>query len=375
MAGQGYYIGLMSGTSSDAIDAVLINTQPQIELIATHSSLIPTGLQQQIHQVADPKKSSIDQLGQLDHQLGNAFAKAALELISVANISPGMIRAIGSHGQTIRHRPPPDAYPFTLQIGDPNIIAEKTGITTVADFRRRDMACGGQGAPLVPGFHHAVFSSRTMDRAIVNIGGMANITWLPRSELESAVIGFDTGPGNVLLDAWIQHHSQQRFDYNGDWAAQGKLHKGLLDLLLAEDFFHRPPPKSTGREMFNLEWLQNRLEGFNDAISPIDIQRTLVEMSAQTIADCIHALSAAHKDIFICGGGAFNQFLMQRLQDLLTPNCVASTAQLGIAPQWIEAMAFAWLAYRRIENKPGNICSVTGATEPSVLGAIYWGSN
>jgi len=373
MTGQAYYIGLMSGTSSDAIDAVLIKTDPHIELISTHSSPIPIILQQQIHQLSDPQKGTIDQLGYLDNQLGNAFAKAVLELISIANISPKMIIAIGSHGQTIRHRPSPHPHPFTLQIGDANIIAEKTGITTVADFRRRDMALGGQGAPLVPAFHRAVFSSEKIDRAIVNIGGMANITWLPQSQLESEVIGFDTGPGNVLLDSWIHQHLQQTFDRNGEWAAQGKLNKPLLDLLLTEDFFHQSPPKSTGREMFNLTWLQNQLERFNQIVSAVDVQRTLLELTAKTIADSIHTLSAQRKEIFICGGGAFNQFLMQRLENLLTPNTVTSTAKLGIEPQWIEAMAFAWLAYRRMENKSGNIRTVTGAKETGVLGAIYFG--
>jgi anhydro-N-acetylmuramic acid kinase len=373
MTEPGYYIGLMSGTSSDAIDAVLIKTHPQIELIATHSSPIPTELQQQIHQVSDPQKGTIDQLGHLDHQLGNAFAKAVLELISIANISPKMIIAIGSHGQTIRHRPSPNPHPFTLQIGDPNIIAEKTGITTVADFRRRDMALGGQGAPLVPAFHRAIFSTEKIDRAIVNIGGMANITWLPQSQLESAVMGFDTGPGNVLLDGWIHQHLQQRFDHNGAWAAQGKLNKPLLDLLLTEDFFQQSPPKSTGREMFNLTWLQNRLESFNQIVSAVDVQRTLLELTAKTIADSIQTLSTHRKEIFVCGGGVFNRLLMQRLEDLLAPNTVASTTKLGLEPQWIEAMAFAWLAHQRMENKSGNICSVTGAKGQGVLGAIYFG--
>jgi anhydro-N-acetylmuramic acid kinase len=305
--------------------------------------------------------------------LGIAFARTALELISIANISPKMVIAIGSHGQTIRHRPSPSQHPFTLQIGDPNIIAEKTGITTVADFRRRDMALGGQGAPLVPAFHRAVFSNEKIDRAIVNIGGMANITWLPQSQLESEVIGFDTGPGNVLLDGWIHQHLQQRFDRNGEWAAQGNVNTSLLNLLLTEDFFKQSPPKSTGREKFNLIWLQNRLESFDQMVSPADVQRTLLELTAKTIADSIQELSTKHKEIFICGGGAFNTLLMNRIQDLLAPNPVNSTSALGIDPQWIEAMAFAWLAHRRMENKSGNICSVTGAKTPGVLGAIYFG--
>ena len=372
MTDRRFYIGLMSGTSSDAVDAVLVATRPQFELIATHSLAFDLSLQQSIHQLADPQTGTIEQLGELDCKLGHVFATAALELLQKANVSSDQIIAIGSHGQTIRHRPN-SGYPFTLQIGDANIIAQRTGITTVADFRRRDIAAGGQGAPLVPAFHQAIFSSDKIDRAIINIGGMANITWLPKSEQE-LVIGFDTGPGNVLLDGWIHQHLQQRFDQKGDWAAQGKVNQPLLDLLLAEDFFQQPHPKSTGREMFHLSWLKNHLEKIEESISPVDVQRTLLELTAQSIADSIQKLSTDRKEIFVCGGGAFNQFLMQRLQDLLSPNTVNSTAALGIDPQWIEAMAFAWLAYRRMENKTGNLGSVTGATENCVLGGIYAGN-
>lgn len=371
MTDRRYYLGIMSGTSSDAVDAVLVATLPRFELIANHSLVFDASLQQSIHQLADPQTGTIEQLGELDCTLGYVFAKAALELLQKTNTKPAQIIAIGSHGQTIRHRPN-SRHPFTLQIGDANIIAQQTGITTVADFRRRDIAAGGQGAPLVPAFHQAIFSSEKIDRAIVNIGGMANITWLPKSQ-EQSVIGFDTGPGNVLLDGWIHQHLQQRFDTNGDWAAQGKVHQTLLNLLLAEKFFQQPHPKSTGREMFNLNWLQNNLNQLKEYISPIDVQRTLVELTAKTIADSIKKLSADQKEIFICGGGAFNQLLMQRLQDLLAPNLVNSTAALGIDPQWIEAMAFAWLAQQRMENKPGNIGSVTGATEACVLGGVYAG--
>ena len=371
MTDRRYYLGLMSGTSSDAVDAVLVATHPQFELIATHSLAFDLSLQQSIHQLADPQTGTIEQLGELDCKLGYVFATAALELLRKANVSSDQIIAIGSHGQTIRHRPN-SAHPFTLQIGDANIIAQHTGITTVADFRRRDIAAGGQGAPLVPAFHQAIFSSDKIDRAIINIGGMANITWLPKSRQE-LVIGFDTGPGNVLLDGWIHQHLQQRFDQKGDWAAQGKVNQPLLDLLLSEDFFQQPHPKSTGREMFHLSWLKNHLGKIEESISPADVQRTLLELTAKSIADSIQKLSTDRKEIFVCGGGAFNQFLMQRLQYLLSPNTANSTAALGIDPQWIEAMAFAWLAYRRIENKTGNLGSVTGATESCVLGGIYAG--
>lgn len=372
MTDRRYYIGLMSGTSSDAVDAVLVATHPQFELTATHSLAFDLSLQQSIHQLADPQTGTIEQLGELDCKLGHVFATAALELLQKAKVSSDQIIAIGSHGQTIRHRPN-SAHPFTLQIGDANIIAQRTGVTTVADFRRRDIAAGGQGAPLVPAFHQAIFSNDKIDRAIINIGGMANITWLPKSQQE-LVIGFDTGPGNVLLDGWIHQHLQQRFDQKGDWAAQGKVNQPLLDLLLSEDFFQQLPPKSTGREMFHLSWLKNHLKKIEGAISPVDVQRTLLELTAQSIADSFQKISTDRKEIFVCGGGAFNQFLMQRLQYLLSPNTVNSTAALGIDPQWIEAMAFAWLAQQRMENKTGNLGSVTGATENCVLGGIYAGN-
>lgn len=368
-----YYIGIMSGTSADAIDLTLINTHPRISLLSCHSKTIPSELQRDIHFLADPSQNaSIDHLGELDQKLGHAFADAVLELLNKTQIPARQIAAIGSHGQTVRHRPS-GKYPFSLQIGDPNIIAARTGITTVADFRRRDMATGGQGAPLVPGFHQAVFSSETSDRVVVNIGGMANITWLPKTG-ERSIMGFDTGPGNVLLDAWIHQTLQQKFDCNGAWAAQGKLNTSLLNLLLTEEFFQQAPPKSTGREMFNLRWLGKHLEAFQPAISAVDVQRTLLELTAKTIVDSIQKLSSNRKQIFVCGGGAFNQLLMQRLQDLLTPDTLASTATLGIEPQWVEAMAFAWLAHQRMHNKTGNICAVTGAKSTSVLGAIYFGS-
>lgn len=361
----------MSGTSSDGIDLALIETNPKIKLLATHSKSIPIELQQEIHYLANPAaNSSIDQLGELDQKLGHVFADAVLEFLEKTQITFQQIAAIGSHGQTVRHRPSGN-FPFTLQIGDPNIIAARTGITTVADFRRRDMALGGQGAPLVPAFHQAVFSSEKHDRAVVNIGGMANITWLPKTNTKP-VIGFDTGPGNVLMDTWIQQHKSYAFDMNGEWAAGGKLNELLLSNLKSDPFFKLPAPKSTGREMFNLEWLNNHLKNFK-AISNVDVQRSLLELTAQTIADAIHSLSLDDKEIFICGGGAFNQFLMHQLEQLLA-GPVQSTEALGVSPQWVEAMAFAWLAHQRMQNLHGNICAVTGAKSTGVLGAIYFGS-
>jgi len=373
MTNPGYYIGLMSGTSSDGVDVVLIKTHPDFSLIASHHKKFTSEFQHSIHRLADPSIGTIEQLGELDHQLGEIFADAVLELLNTTQISAKKIIAIGSHGQTIRHRPPPHPHPFTLQIGDPNIIAARTGITTVADFRRRDIALGGQGAPLVPAFHKAIFSSDENDRVVVNIGGMANITWLPKSGQDLPILGFDTGPGNVLLDNWIQQQKQLPFDQNGDWAAQGKLHSLLLKKMLENDFFNKSPPKSTGREIFNTNWLTQHINQLNSPIAAVDVQTTLVELTAQSIADSIQSLSNSYKEIYICGGGAFNQFLMQRLTNSLTPNPIFSTAVIGVDPQWVEAMAFAWLAYRRMENKSGNITEVTGSLREDVLGAIYFG--
>lgn len=363
-----YYIGIMSGTSSDAADAVLIKTNPRFELIATHSHQFDSSLQKSIHELADPQTGTIEKLGALDCQLGEIFATTVNELLQKTSTDKKNIVAIGSHGQTIRHRPPPHAHPFSLQIGDPNIIASRTGINVVADFRRRDIAHGGQGAPLVPAFHQAVFSHQKIDRVMVNIGGMANITWLPHS---GEISGFDTGPGNVLMDLWIQKHLQKNFDPNGEWAKQGNVNIELLDLLLDEEFFQRPAPKSTGREAFNLDWLMQKIQRCSTTVSIVDIQRSLLELTAQTISKSIQQLGNSAKEIFVCGGGAFNDLLMQRLHELAAPEKVQSTSLLGVDPQWVEAMAFAWLAYRRMENLPGNICTVTGAQCEAVLGAVY----
>lgn len=370
MSKRQLYIGLMSGTSADGIDAVLVDMQTTPILLANHTQSFPDQLRQQIHAISLPGTNEIDRMGALEIELGKRFAECSLALIKKAGISPHDIVALGSHGQTIRHRPPGSTEGcFTVQIGDPNTIAELTGITTVADFRRRDMAAGGQGAPLVPAFHRAIFHSPTTDRVVVNIGGMANITWLPAS---GDVCGFDTGPGNVLLDLWIQEHQEKNYDAEGKWAASGKLNTALIAEFLQEPFFARTPPKSTGRENFNRTWLDAHLEKLACKLESQDVQATLLELTAVTISDSINQLSRGPKEILVCGGGAFNKHLMQRLSSLL-PGChLSTTTQFGIDPQWIEAMAFAWLAQQTMNHRPGNLCAVTGAKREVILGGVYF---
>ncbi len=366
-----YYVGLMSGTSTDAIDAVLVDFDSNTRLIASYSLPIPQYLRDELLQLNSPGFGELDAMGHLDQTLGDLFAQAALALIHQAGIEPSSVIAIGSHGQTIRHRPPEaGARGFTLQIGDPNIIAQTTGITTVADFRQRDMALGGQGAPLVPGFHRALFQSPDADRVLLNIGGIANITWLGRDD---RIIGFDTGPGNCLMDAWIQRQQEQPYDRGGRWASQGKVSAVLLSRLLSHSYFQQPHPKSTGRETFNLDWLAPFLA--QDAeLAAVDVQATLLELTCLSISQSISTLtSEPGLDIYVCGGGAYNTCLMQRLQELAPQHTIQSTQALGLAPDWIEAMAFAWLAQQTLEGKPGNLCQVTGAREQTLLGGIYPG--
>jgi len=370
MSASQLYIGLMSGTSADAIDAVLVDLSSTPTLLAHHSQKLPHVLRERIHALSVEGANEIDRMGMLDVELGHCFAQATHSLLTSAEVHPAQVTAIGSHGQTIRHRPPGSIeQAFTLQIGDPNTLAEITGITTVADFRRRDMAAGGQGAPLVPAFHHAIFQSAQCDRAIVNIGGMANITWLPKDSKQQ-VVGFDTGPGNVLMDSWILEHQQQAYDRDGSWAAQGTPIPRLLEALLSHPFFAQQPPKSTGRESFNQAWLNENLKKLGQAFDPADVQATLLELTAISIARSILSLSKTKKEVYVCGGGAYNTQLMQRLS--LHLDChAASTENLGVAPEWIEAMAFAWLAQQTLQHKPGNLCAVTGAKRPVILGGIY----
>lgn len=365
------YIGLMSGTSADGIDVALVDfSQSPPAVLATHYAPYESELRQKILSLCKLGENEIQRLGELDVLLGTAFAGAVNLLLKKHNIPAAKIMGIGSHGQTIRHMPNQPAR-FTLQIGDPNIIAAETGITTIADFRRKDVALGGQGAPLVPAFHQFALSSSLIDRTIVNIGGIANITLLPHQQPE-IVSGYDTGPGNVLLDAWISLHHQQTHDRHGSWGAEGKVDAELLDSLLADNYFHLAPPKSTGREYFHLDWLQSKLNTLNKKITPVDVQTTLVELTARSILDAIR-LSFSTGEILICGGGVQNTFLMSRLTELANPAfMVSSTQKYGLDPDWIEAIAFAWLARQTLNRQPGNMPRVTGAKQAALLGGVYY---
>lgn len=365
------YVGLISGTSLDGIDAALVDfgaAQPTLITAATYP--FAPALHSELVALCQPGVDEIERMGRADRALGEALATAVKTLLDKADVAATAVRAIGSHGQTIRHRPrlagDSSPHPFTLQIGDPATIAHRTGITTIADFRRRDIAAGGQGAPLVPAFHRAVFGGRR-HRVIVNIGGIANITALPS---EGGILGFDTGPGNGLMDAWIRRHQSRSFDRDGSWAATGQPQPTLLAALLADPYFALPAPKSTGREYFHLDWLDQQLAG-HPGIAPADVQATLLELTATSIAQTIAALPFVANEVFICGGGAHNCRLMLRLEALLHPRLLANTGELGIAPDWVEAAAFAWLARETLANRPGNAPAVTGADRPCVLGAIH----
>ncbi|WP_019623170.1 anhydro-N-acetylmuramic acid kinase [Amphritea japonica] len=364
------YIGLMSGTSLDSIDAVAVRFEPSFELIASHSEPIPPAIDNRIRVLFNPGDNEIDQLGNLDLELGELFASAANTLIEHHGLSRDQIIAIGSHGQTIRHRPETH---FTLQIGDPNTIAEHTGITTVADFRCRDMAAGGQGAPLVPAFHNGLFRHSQKNRILVNIGGMANLTII-EADPEKPVLGYDTGPGNVLMDSWIQHHQQKNYDADGQWANTGKVIPELLNAMLSLPYFSETPPKSTGREQFNPLWIEQNIRSLASTPEPSDVQATLLELTAITIADAINRHQLDNLQVFLCGGGSHNRQLRARLSTLLQPHYLSDTAELGLDPDWVEAAAFAWLAYRTLNKESGNIPEVTGAKGFRPLGAIYWGS-
>lgn len=363
------YIGLMSGTSLDGVDALLVDfAAAPPRAIASHYIPYPAALRRELLALSHASHIELHRLAQLDVRLGELYAAAVRELLNTSRIAADAIAAIGSHGQTVRHHPT-GPHPYTLQLGDPNIIAERSGITTVADFRRRDMAAGGQGAPLVPAFHAALFRHAERNRVVLNLGGMANITVLPR-DTAIPVTGFDTGPGNVLLDGWAARHRGTPYDAEGAWAAGGGVLPALLQRLLADPYFTTPPPKSTGRERFHLDWLEARLEGTED---PQDVQTTLLELTARSVAQAIADHAAGTEEILVCGGGANNTALMQRLARHLAPRTVHSTAHHGVEPQAVEAMAFAWLARQTLHGAAGNLPAVTGARHPVVLGGVYRG--
>lgn len=366
MAADALYLGLISGTSVDAIDAALVRFGATPQLLARLSFPYPEALRSELLAVGlGDGHLHLAALGALDVQVGEQFAAAALALLAASGRKPAAVRAIGSHGQTLWHAPRA-AHPCTLQIGDPNVIAELTGIDTVADFRRRDLAAGGEGAPLAPAFHAAFLADPREARAVLNLGGIANLTLLRPGQ---SVLGFDTGPANSLLDAWTLSQRGQRHDQDGAFAASGRVDAELLVRCLDEAYFSRPAPKSTGRDLFNLDWLARRLHGLT--LAPADVQATLVALSAASIAQALHREAPETARVLACGGGVRNPVLMATLARQLAPATVASTASFGVDADFLEAMAFAWLARERIEGRPGNLPAVTGARGPRPLGGIY----
>lgn len=368
------YIGLMSGTSMDAIDAVAVSfSSLPLTVIAQHRIPFSSELKHDLLALCRSGPNEIERMAQLDNRLAKLYAQVVNSMLDTYGLDRAAVVAIGSHGQTIRHEPQGE-YPFTLQIGNPAMLAHLTGITVVADFRRRDIAAGGQGAPLVPAFHQAVFNSDKLSRVVVNIGGMANITILPAAQ-DQMVMGFDTGPGNVLMDGWIRRYQGQDYDSDGQWAARGTVNAALFSACIAEPYFTQSPPKSTGRELFDLQWLDRMmaLAGYDNAGAPKpeDAQATLCELTAWSIAQSILQYAPAADEVYVCGGGYRNGYLMQRLASLLPALNLAGTDQLGLHTDLVEASAFAWLAKQAINGCPGNLPSVTGALRPVILGAIY----
>jgi len=362
------YLGILSGTSIDGVDVVLAEIgDDHCRIVAAKTTPFPLELHARLQGLVEKPEISLKALGALDVAVGRFFAECALELIGAAGLKPTNVAAIGSHGQTIYHDPHGEE-PFSLQVGDPNSIAARTGITTVADFRRLDIALGGQGAPLVPAFHAWRFGDGKEPRAVVNIGGIANVTVLAPGQ---QVRGFDTGPGNTLLDLWFRRCKGQPFDRAGSWAASGNVNDRLLDACLAEPFFGAPAPKSTGRELFNLTWLEPRLERAG-GLQDVDVQSTLSELTAATIAAAIRAELPMCEAVIVCGGGAHNDDLMNRLRRI-TGARVATTESYGVAPDWVEGAAFAWLGRARLRGLTGNLPTVTGARRPAVLGGVYLG--
>ena len=367
MAAPSYFIGLISGTSVDGIDCALVDfSSDQPQLIATHCHPYPVALREKILDLCKGGQISLAELGQTDIQIGRYFAAGAQQLLLSAGVDARGISAIGSHGQTVWHQPDGDS-PFTLQLGDANTIAQRTKITTIADLRGRDMAVGGQGAPLAPLLHRAVFHSPNVDRAVINIGGISNITSLPR---EGEILAFDTGPGNVLMDYWISKHRNLSFDENGSWAASGQFNLTLLNALLDEAYFMKPIPKSTGRELFNGEWLEEKIRRCQIEIPAEDVQATLLTLTATSIVSALNTIIAP-QEIYICGGGAHNAALMNEIAKIASDVSVSSTADLGIDPDWVEAIAFAWMARETLAGRKIDTRALTGASEPVILGGIY----
>jgi anhydro-N-acetylmuramic acid kinase len=358
------FIGIMSGTSLDGVDVALVRfDNDTCHLENKHFAAYPAVLKLELLALHSPSANELEATVLMGNRLAEVCADAVNNLLISAHKTANDINAIGCHGQTIRHRP---ELGFTLQIGNAALLAELTNITVVSDFRSRDIASGGQGAPLVPAFHKAVFASKQANRALVNIGGIANITYLPSN---GEVLGFDSGPGNMLLDAWVKQHLGKDYDANGAWAATGVVIEPLLSSMLAEPYFALPPPKSTGRDLFNDTWLAQKLSGTH--YRPQDVARTLAALTAHSIHDALTQSCGQVDEVYLCGGGAHNTLLKNSLQTLLGETKVLLTDDLGVGVDWVEATAFAWLAKQTLENQPSNLPAVTGARGLRVLGAIY----
>jgi anhydro-N-acetylmuramic acid kinase len=353
----------MSGTSLDGADAALVDFSRDFPTTRAFFTVpFGTELRERVLRLCEPMSDSLDLSAEVSSELAQLYGRAVAGALASAGESPGSIEAIGCHGQTVRHRPDRN---FTIQLNDPARLAEITGIKVVADFRRRDMAAGGQGAPLVPAFHEALFRDRHRSRAIVNIGGISNITWLPAN---GKTLGFDCGPGNVLLDGWARRHIGAQFDEDGKWASAGRTDAALLQRLLAEPYFDCPPPKSTGRELFRLDWLQERLPA---DYRTADVQSTLTDFTAHAIMGAIDRFCPDTEEIYLAGGGARNVSLVARIAALSGTRPVATTDSLGVPTGHVEAMAFAWLAMKCVRGEPVDLTAVTGAHAPRILGAIY----
>ena len=377
MPAPALFIGLMSGTSTDGVDGVLADLHgtggmaPTILASASHG--FDAALRSELLALNTPGNNELHRSALAANALVRCYADVVGDLLKKAGVSAMQVRAVGAHGQTVRHRPQEfDGTGYTLQINQPALLAELCGIDVVADFRSRDVAAGGQGAPLVPPFHQAVFGDSAQNRAVLNIGGISNVTLLPASAGAScaALIGFDCGPGNALMDAWCQLHTGAAYDDRGRWAAQGQVDAQLLAALQDEAFFAKAPPKSTGRDLFNLPWLRQRLRGFEHLAAP-DVQATLTELTAWGCAQALTWAKPQAERLLVCGGGALNDDLMRRLQSQLRGTRVCSTAEFGIDPMQVEALAFAWLAQQTVLRQTGSVPSVTGAQGARILGAVY----
>lgn len=363
MPSQKYYVGLMSGTSLDGIDAILaVFENGAGKLLHTRFTPFNEALRTELLALNSAGDNELERAALAANGLSQHYAEAVLALLTQSGIQATQIEAIGCHGQTVRHRPD---LGFTLQLANPALLAELTGIAVVADFRNRDIAAGGQGAPLVPAFHAALFRHPERHRVIVNIGGISNLTSLPH---HGKVLGFDCGPGNLLMDAWAMRHLGQPYDKDGAWAGKGTVIPELLQKLLAEPFFSAAPPKSTGRDLFNLPWLERFL---SPGFPPVDVQATLLELTVDGIAGALETHCKEAGEIYLCGGGAHNGTLMRRLKQRLPGRTVALTDDLGVPADWVEAFAFAWLAKQTLDRNPGNLPEVTGAKGDRILGAIY----